>query len=180
MLAKQTKSLSDQVRLQTEQTGALAKQTELQAGQYDILASSTELQFNLNVMVRLQDVLFGIADDEDSRKEIWGDLPDSERPQVATDALLDVIAMALKACKRLPNFASNLDDWKSYTEYVMANSPLLRERALAHPKWWPEVTPYAKEAQPQPSSSSQGSTHIRADAQIKATKPTAKHDEVAE
>ena len=70
--SEQTKSLSDQVRLQSEQTSQLAKQTELQAEQYKILAASTELQFNLNVMIRLQEVLFTIADDENSRNEVWG------------------------------------------------------------------------------------------------------------
>lgn len=151
MLASQTKSLSSQVRLQARQTAALAKQTELQAGQYEILASATELQFNLDVMIRLQDVLFNIADDEDSRRVVWGELPDQGRPQMAADALLDVIAMALKASDRLPNFASNIDDWASYTEYVMSNSPQLRARALSNPKWWPEITPYADKAQAIPS-----------------------------
>ena len=106
-----------------------------------------ELQFNLNVMVCLQEVLLTIADDEDSRKEIWGDLPGHGRPQMAGDAVLDVIEMALKACDRLPHFASNLDDWKSYTEYVMTNSPSLRNRAISNPTWWPEVTPYALKTQ---------------------------------
>ena len=154
MFASQTKSLSDQVRLQVQQTDALAVQTGLQAGQYEILASATELQFNLNVMVRLQEILFNVADDEASRNEVWGNLPGFERPQMAEDALLDVIAMALKACNRLPHFASNLDDWKSYTEYVIANSPSLRARALSNPQWWPEVMPYAEQAQAPPSTSS--------------------------
>jgi hypothetical protein len=161
MLARQTKSLSDQVQLQAAQTNALAKQTELQAGQYEILASSTELQFNLNVMVRLQEVLFTIADDDDSRTAVWGNPPDNMRPQMATDALLDVIAMALKACERLPHFASNLEDWNSYAQYVMANSPALRERALSNPEWWPEVTPYAKKAQATQSLSSHDNNVVR-------------------
>lgn len=176
MLARQTKSLSDQVRLQSQQTNALAEQTKLQAGQYEILASATELQFNLNVMVRLQDVLFNIAD-ESSRKEVWGSLPGQERPQMAGDAMLDVIEMALKACDRLPHFASNLEDWKSYTEYVMKNSPALRARALSNPKWWPEITPYAERAQRLPSPSSLDSTTVT-DAQVKAAKMLIEHNRV--
>lgn len=146
MLARQTESLSEQVRLQIKQTDALARQTELQVGQHEILASSTELQFNLNVMIRLQEVLAYISEDDASRNEVWGDLPDGKRPQQAADALLDVIEMALKACERLPNFASNEDDWHSYTEYVMTSSSSLRKRALSNPEWWPEITPYAGRA----------------------------------
>jgi hypothetical protein len=154
---EQTRSLSDQVRLQNEQTKELAKQTELQAEQYKIIAASTELQYNLNVMIRLQEVLFTIADDENSRNTVWGDLPDGRREVLAGDALLDVVEMALKACERLPNFASNEEDWSSYTEYVMANSPSIRARVLDNPKWYPEITPYAEKAQelnnrPQPTT----------------------------
>lgn len=175
MLARQTKSLSDQVRLQIEQANVLAEQTQLQAGQYEILASATELQFNLNVMIRLQEVLFSIADDEDSRKKVWGILPGQERPQMAEDALLDVVAMALKACDRLPHFASNLDDWKSYTEYVMENSPSLRARALANPKWWPEITPYAGRAQRISSRSNPSGSRV-ADHQVKTAKMLIEHE----
>lgn len=146
MLARQTRHLSDQVKLQADQTMALGKQTELQAGQYEILAAATELQFNLDVMVRLQEVLLAVADDDASHNEIWGDSPENRRPQMAGDAVLDVVAMALKACDRLPHFASNVEDWKSYTEYVMATSPSLRSRALSNPEWWPEITPYAENA----------------------------------
>jgi hypothetical protein len=117
----QTKSLADQVRLQNEQTNELAKQTQLQAEQYVIVAASTELQFNLNVMIRLQEILSIIAENENSRNEIWGDLEDGRKEALDGDALLDVIEMALKACERLPNFAPNEEDWSSYTEYVMAD-----------------------------------------------------------
>jgi hypothetical protein len=178
MLARQTKSLSDQVRLQIKQTDALAKQTELQAGKYEILASSTELQFNLNVMVRLQEVLANIAEDDASRNEVWGDLPDGKRPRQAADALLDVIEMALKACERLPNFTSNEDDWHSYTEYVMANSSSLRVRALSNPEWWPEITPYANKARTQSAPSSDYNGTVT-DAQIKAAKVLTDYDQAA-
>jgi hypothetical protein len=145
--AKQTKSLSDQVQLQAEQTAELVKQTELEAEQYKIVAASTELQFNLNVMIRLQEILFAISDDKASRKAVWGDMPDGRREVVAGDALLDVVEMALKACERLPNFASNEEDWSSYTEYIMTSRPSIRTRVLDNPKWYPEITPYAKKAQ---------------------------------
>jgi hypothetical protein len=36
--------------------------------------------------------------------EVWGDLPENKRPQMAADTLLDVVEMALKACDRLPHF----------------------------------------------------------------------------
>jgi hypothetical protein len=167
MLAKQTGSLADQVRLQNEQTGSLAdqvrlqsqqtnelaKQTELQADQYKIVAASTELQYNLNVMIRLQEVLFIIAKDEKSRDEIWGDLDDGRQEIISGDALLDVVEMALKACERLPNFASNEEDWSDYTDYVMVNSPSIRKRVLDNPKWYPEITPYALAVEVMPYAS---------------------------
>jgi hypothetical protein len=150
---EQTRSLADQVRLQGEQTNELVKQTQLQAEQYKVVASSTELQFNLNVMIRLQEVLFIIAKHDESRNEIWGDLEDGRQEILDGDALLDVIEMALKACERLPNFASNEEDWSSYTEYVMANSRSVRERAMSLPKQWPEITPYAVAAEVAPYAS---------------------------
>jgi hypothetical protein len=140
------------------QTKSLAEQTKLQAGQYEILAAATELQFNLSVMVRLQEVLLDVADDEDSYTEVWGGLQENRRPQMARDAVLDVVAMALKACDRLPNFASNENDWKSYTKYIMEVSSSLRGHVQAHPEWWPEITPYADNIQPPPAHSGRDSS----------------------
>jgi hypothetical protein len=61
--------------------------------------------------------------------------------------VLDVLEMALKACERLPGFASNEDDWSSYTEYVMTASPSLRTKVLLHQDWWPELLNYARDAE---------------------------------
>jgi len=119
------------------QTRSLATQTKL-------LRASSELSFNLAVMVRLQEVLFEIADDRQSREMIW---PDDDglnaRAGVATQSLLDVLSMAIAAVDRLPGFSRNSDDWSSYTEFVLGQSPATRRLALDNPEWWPEVTPYA-------------------------------------
>ena len=61
---------------------------QLQAEQHKIVAASTELQFNLNVMIRLQEVLFIIAADKKSRDKVWGDLPDGKYEVLAGDAFL--------------------------------------------------------------------------------------------
>jgi hypothetical protein len=125
----------------------LAKQTQTLADQNRLMYAASELTFNLDVMVRLQEVLFHVANDESTYQEVWGGSQENRRPQVAGEAVLDVLSMALKACERLPGFASNESDWSSYAEYVMATSPALRKRVLEHPEWWPEVTPFAERAQ---------------------------------
>ncbi|MEV0803817.1 hypothetical protein AB0I34_39410 [Kribbella sp. NPDC050281] len=124
----------------------LAKQTQALADQNRLMYAASELTFNLDVMVRLQEVLLHVADDESTYQEVWGSSEENRRPQVAGEAVLDVLSMALKACNRLPGFASNESDWSSYAEYVMATSPALRKRAMDHPDWWPEVTPFADKA----------------------------------
>lgn len=156
MLSRQTRALSRQVKLQRTQTKAIAKQNKLQGAQYEIVAAATELQFNLDVMVRLQDVLLAVADHDDAYREVWGGSDDNRRPQMSADAILDVLSMALKACNRLPHFATNEADWSSYVDYVMGSSPSLRARVLKNPDWWPEVVPYAKRLeQADPPSSAQ-------------------------
>jgi hypothetical protein len=144
MLSRQTKALSRQVKLQRKQSKAMAIQNNLQHAQYEVVAAATELQFNLDVMVRLQDVLLAVADHEDAHSAIWGVSNDNLRPQMSGDAILDVLSMALKACDRLPHFASNEADWSSYVDHVMGRSSSLRARVLENPEWWPEVVPYAE------------------------------------
>lgn len=144
LLSRQTMWLANQVSLQQAQTEILAEQNKMQVAQYEILAAATELQFNLDIMIRLQDVLLEVASDHDSYLKVWGRANDNRRPQMSADSILDVLSMALKACERLPHFASNESDWSSYVNYVMRQSSSLRSRVLLNREWWPEVVPFAE------------------------------------
>lgn len=134
------------LRFLAKQTAVLAEQARLQSKQTELMYAATELTFNLEVMVRLQEVLRRVAEDADTRSVVWGEAPGNDRQEVEAEALLDVLAMALKACKRLPGFASNEDDWTDYAAFVMEGSAHLRDRVLGQPKWWPEITEFAERA----------------------------------
>lgn len=129
-----------------KQTQILAEQSRMQGEQTRLMFAASELTFNLDVMVRLDDVLLQIAEDPTTQHAIWGDAEGHSVADVMGESVLDVLAMALKACARLPGFASNEEDWTSYAEFVMDSSPGLRQKVLDFPKWWPEVTPYAESA----------------------------------
>ena len=126
-----------------KQTRILSEQTKMQAEQTRLMYAASELTFNLDVMVRLDDVLRQVAEDPTSHAAIWGEADGHSVADVMGESVLDVLAMALKACERLPGFASNEEDWTSYAEFVMESSPTLRQKVLDFPKWWPEVTPFA-------------------------------------
>lgn len=118
------------------QTRKLAQQTEL-------MRASSELSFNLEVMVRLQDVLFAIADHGPSHSLLWGDTDENLRPQVSVQAMLDLLSMANAAVGLIPNFSRDKkDDWESYSLHVAKASLALRDEVRSHPDWWPEVTPF--------------------------------------
>jgi hypothetical protein len=118
------------------------------AYQTRLMARATELSFNLQVMERLQDVLWAAADDADSHAMAWGqDATDNRRPQLSVHAIIDILSMALAACDRLPGFSRNQEDWHTYAADVLRASPALRAEVLSHPKYWPEVLPFAEAAQ---------------------------------
>lgn len=120
-------------------------QTRLLSRQTAMAQATSELSFNLGVMMRLGDILFRIAEDPNSHRHIWGeDTDENDRRHVAIQSLLDVISMALAAVDRLPGFSRNQADWSSYTEYVLEECPTVLKEVLAHPDWWPEVTPFAE------------------------------------
>ena len=132
-----------------DQTHELSMQTKLNQDSFRLSASAAELSFNLDVMTRLQEVQFKVADDEQCFRYVWGEkvtkpvTPNGKAEQCG-DAVLDVLSMALAAVDRMPGFSRNNDDWSSYTTYVMEKSPNLKQRVHDHPEWWPEVTPYAR------------------------------------
>jgi hypothetical protein len=139
--------LAKQSRASTEQSKAAIAQNVQSTSQTELMFATSELAFNLDVMIRLDTVLSRVAADPEIHRYVWGETDENTTPQLAGDALLDVLSMALKACDRLPGFAAkNLSDWDEYASYVMAASQRLRERVLEVPEYWPEITPYARRA----------------------------------
>jgi hypothetical protein len=149
-LALQRKALQSQGEHLESSTLELRRAAEAQTEQAELSAVASELSFNLGVMIRLQEVLYEIADHKESFAYVWGahdSRPgENSREQLSAHAVLDVLSMALGAAGRLPGFSRNAaEDWRDYTRYVLTNSPAIRREVLANPQWWPEVTPYAVE-----------------------------------
>jgi hypothetical protein len=133
-----------------QQNQQLAQQTGVASTQLQSSGAAGEMQFNLQVMERLDDTLMMIAENSDCFGYVWSDVVASpvpnSKPVQCGDSLIDILSMALKGLNRFPCFSQNNQDWQSYTRYVMDESISLRSRVLSNPIWWPEVTPYAKDA----------------------------------
>lgn len=128
-------------------------QARMAAKQTKLMQATAQLSFNLEVMTRLGDVLMAVAEDPAAHTLVWKTGGEKVgRPQVAGQNILDVICMALKAVDTLPGFSANSDDWSSYAQYVMDNSPHLREEVFENPQWWPELAPFAHTVAPSPAS----------------------------
>lgn len=146
---EQTRLAAEQTRLQTQQASYVAEQTRLLATQAETESSAAELNFNLDIMTRLQEVLWQVADHEPTWQHVWGDSPgpdspDCRRPGLGVWALLDVLSMALAACDRLPRFSRNQIDWVQYALDSLHQSPNLLKEALEVGKtYWPEMYPLA-------------------------------------
>lgn len=146
-LRAQSRAIADQREASTNGLEVLTSQLRMQTKQAEIEAAAAELSVNLGVMIRLQEVLYGIADDEDSHKHIWGDpppsgFPDCRRPVLGVWAMLDVMSIALTASERLPDFSRNAaEDWIQYGLDTLDQSPNVRQE-LGEPHglvYWPEL-----------------------------------------
>ena len=104
---------------------------------------TAELQFETAVITRLDDLLFKVADDPAARRGVWGEHAEENHPQVASQALANMLQVAITAVHGLPGFKKNQDSWDSYANDMLEHSPGVLEEILAHPAWWPEVTPIA-------------------------------------
>lgn len=122
-------------------SGYQAMQASKQA---KLSSSAAELSFNLEVMARLQDILFATARDPASHDHVWGpgDV-ENNPPGVSAQSMLDVLSMALAAVERMPGFSRNRIDWATYTDDVLRASPALVDLMLKHCDYWPEVVPHA-------------------------------------
>ena len=120
-------------------------QTRILAKQNSVLTATSQLSYNLQVMIRLEDILFQIADDPDSHAHAWSQGSAlNRRPEVAIEALLDVMAMAKAAVPYLPDFAKYEPDWDSYINFILDNSHGLRAKLLSRSDWWPELDPFMR------------------------------------
>jgi hypothetical protein len=123
-------------------------QTRILSQQTRAAQTTAELSFNLEIMHRLVNVLFEVADDPASTAHMWtpGEgKEENSRPHLATQALLDVLAQAISAVDRLPGFSRHKSDWYSYVEYIFERSPAAVREALHH-RWWPSLIPLAERA----------------------------------
>ena len=108
-----------------------------------ISRAAAELQVETAVVMRLDDPLFKVADDPASRRAVWGEYAGEDRPQVAPQAIANMLQVGLTAVSRLPGFQKNKDSWYSYTKDMLEHSPGVLAEILTHRTWWPEVTPFA-------------------------------------
>jgi hypothetical protein len=113
--------------------------------QTSISRATAELQFETAVVTRLDDLLFKVANDPASYRGVWGEHAEEDRSQVASQALANMLGVALVAVRRLPGFEQNKDSWYAYTKYMLERSPGVMEEIRTHPKWWPELTPVAED-----------------------------------
>jgi hypothetical protein len=120
-----------------------AIQTRILARQTKMLQTTTELSYNLELMVRLNEVLFQISDERRSRVYVWGKVgKQNSRSGHEGRALLDVLDAAVSGSNRLLKFRdSHFEDWVRYTEYVLERSRSLRDEVRDHPTWWPNIAP---------------------------------------
>lgn len=129
-----------------KQTAALTRQTELLRRQNELGVVTAELTFNREMVTWLQDILFRISNDPVSQKYVWGDGEANMTPQLAAQALNDVLSNTLAAVERLPDFSREEGaGWYDYVRYVMEHSVTARGEALKHPTWWSDLHPYAAE-----------------------------------
>jgi hypothetical protein len=111
--------------------------------QIRISRATAELQVETAVVTRLDDLLFKVADDPAYRRAVWGEHAEEDHPQVAPQAIANLLQVGLTAVHRLPGFQSNKESWDSYTKDMLEHSPGVLEEILNHRTWWPAVTPIA-------------------------------------
>lgn len=112
--------------------------------QIRISRRTAELQFEADVVTRLDDLWFKVAADPDSRRGVWGEHAEEVRPQLASQALANMLTVALVAVDRLPGFEKNKDSWHSYTKSMLERSPGVVKEILDHRDWWKKAVPFAE------------------------------------
>ena len=137
------------------QTHIFNQQAATAARQADIAQATAETSFNLAIMERLDRVLLEVADRPRVRRRVWkadSQCPQDNGPvQVLTQSLIDVLELALMAVERLPGFALNGDDWRSYFNEVYETSGCVRHELDTKPGWWPHCDKHLASRCPEPA-----------------------------
>jgi len=111
--------------------------------QTSISRATAELQVETAVVTRLDDLLFKVAGDPAYCRAVWGEHAEEGHPQVAPQAIANMLQVGLTAVHRLPGFQDNKESWDSYTKDMLEHSPGVLQEIINHRTWWPEVTPIA-------------------------------------
>ena len=120
-----------------------AIQTRILARQSKMLQATTELSYNLELIVRMNELILQIASERKSRTYVWGKVgKQNSHTRHEGRAFLDMLDAAVLGVNRLSKFQdSEFADWITYTEYVLERSRNLRDEVYDHPAWWPNITP---------------------------------------
>jgi len=124
------------------------------ARQIRIQRAASELTFNLELMNRMDDVLLAIADRPEAHAHVWA--WDSSVPpaqdygpgHVLTQALVDVLELAMQGTHRLPGFAVSKEGWGLFACEAFDLSAALRQEVTEHPKWWPNLSDHLQANRP--------------------------------
>ncbi|MFI1409402.1 hypothetical protein ACH4Y0_05650 [Streptomyces sp. NPDC020707] len=122
-LAKQTKVVSEQVRISNVINGTTGVDTSLG---------------------NLREIYFKMLEYPGTRAYFYDNKPcpeqgeERERILILTEMLADVLETGLMATRRIPETES-YDDWRDYCRFLLEHSPTLRDIVAEHPLWWREL-----------------------------------------
>jgi hypothetical protein len=125
------------------------------AGQIRIQRAASELTFNLELMNRIDDVLLAIADRPQAHAHVWAWASPARPPQdygpghVLTQALIDILELAMQGTHRLPGFAVSKEGWGDYACEAFDLSAAIRQDVIGHPTWWPNLSRHLETARPE-------------------------------
>lgn len=124
------------------------------ARQVRIQRAASELTFNLELMNRVDEVLLAIADRPEAHAHVWArglsgpPAQDYGTGHVLTQALIDVLELAMQGTHRLPGFAVSKEGWGDYACEAFDLSAALRQEVREHPTWWPNFSRHLETARP--------------------------------
>ena len=134
--------------------GFAGYQAWIGARQIRIQRAASELTFNLELMNRMDAVLLASADRPEAHAHVWA-RDSSGRPaqdyspgHVLTQALIDVLELAMQGTHRLPGFAVSKEGWGDYACEAFDLSAALRQEVIEHPTWWPNLSDHLQANRP--------------------------------
>ncbi|MFF0066546.1 hypothetical protein ACFYRC_34460 [Streptomyces sp. NPDC005279] len=122
-LAKQTKAVSEQVRMG------------------NVINGTTGIDACLN---NVREIYFKMLEYPGMRAYFYDNKPcpdqgeERERILIMTEVLADVLETGLMATRRIPETES-YEDWRDYCRFILEHSPAMRSTVAEHPLWWREL-----------------------------------------